>query len=207
MHTEVPLQIIALFLFVVIYILNLLTDIRNANAKTLVNSKKSTWDITTKYNNSYLCRKILPQLDEINDNDKKQEIQLQYMKLVEEVICLQPQLVKLVNFLSPEECQHIIDIGQQIGLARSTVSEAALETADRTSQTVWLDRDLSFVIDHVVRRIADAVGIDHKKLYLNSSAESLQLVHYGIGELYKQHHDYGTDRPNGRFFNFFNVFK
>jgi len=82
------------------------------------------------------------------------------------------------------------------------VSEEALETVDRTSQTVWLERDKSFIVDNVIRRIADVVNVPESILFLNSSSESLQLVHYFGGELYKSHVDYGTDRPHNRYITF-----
>ena len=65
-----------------------------------------------------------------------------------------------------------------------------------------MERSRSFIVDNVVRRIADIVNIDESLLYLNSSSESLQLVHYFGGELYKAHVDYGTDRPHNRFVTF-----
>ena len=43
------------------------------------------------------------------------------------VLCTAPRLVRMLNFLSDEECAHIIDIGNYLGLKRSTVSEAALQ--------------------------------------------------------------------------------
>ena len=73
---------------------------------------------------------------------------------------------------------------------------------DRTSSTVWIERKFSPIIDNVIKRIGDSLHIDHNRLYLNVSAESLQLVHYHAGELYKPHWDYGTDAPNNRFITF-----
>ena len=113
-----------------------------------------------------------------------------------------PVAFRIFNFLSEAEMEHIKILGQFIGLKRSTVSEEALETVDRTSQTVWLERSKSFVIDNIIRRIADVVNVPQKKLYLNQSSESLQLVHYFGGELYKAHVDYGTDRPHNRYITF-----
>ena len=47
------------------------------------------------------------------------------------------------------------------------MSEEALLTIDRTSQTVWIERDKSFVVDNVIRRIADVTMVPHNILYLN----------------------------------------
>ena len=73
---------------------------------------------------------------------------------------------------------------------------------DRTSQTVWLSRSRSFIVDNVVRRIADMVKIPQEKLFMNASAESLQLVHYFGGEHYKPHIDHVTERPHCRYITF-----
>ena len=39
-------------------------------------------------------------------------------------------------------------------------------------------------------------------MFCCTSSESLQLVHYGVGEEYRPHHDYGVDRPNNRYITF-----
>lgn len=113
-----------------------------------------------------------------------------------------PNAFRIFNFLSDDEMEHIKILGQWLGMKRSTVSEEALETIDRTSQTVWIERSKSFIVDNIIRRIADMIHVDENILYLNSSSESLQLVHYFGGELYKAHVDYGTDRPHNRYITF-----
>eukprot|EP01083_Nonionella_stella_P110247 322429_1 len=113
-----------------------------------------------------------------------------------------PRAFRIFNFLSDDEMEHIKVLGQFIGLKRSTVSEEATVTLDRTSQTVWLERSKSFIIDNIVRRVAHAIQMPHSALFLNASSESLQLVHYFGGELYKSHVDYGTDKPHTRYITF-----
>lgn len=138
------------------------------------------------YNGTYLCQ---------NKNDKDLQVTIN-------VLCSNPKIAYFDNFLSNEECQHIQLIGTLLGLKRSTVSEEALETEDRTSSTVWIERKNSPIINEIVKRIANVVKIDENKLYLNQSSESLQLVHYEPGQLYKAHVDYGTDRPHNRYLTF-----
>ncbi|ETO33104.1 hypothetical protein RFI_04002, partial [Reticulomyxa filosa] len=123
------------------------------------------------------------------------------------VVCDEPRVIRVDHFISEDECDHVISVGKSLGLKRSTVSEEALESEDRTSSTCWLERDFSPILDHIVQRIADVVRIPPSKLFINVlfffvSSESLQLVHYRSGELYKAHYDYGTDRPNQRFLTF-----
>eukprot|EP01084_Bolivina_argentea_P273187 465286_1 len=118
------------------------------------------------------------------------------------VLCTGPKVAYFEGFLTDDECEHIKYMGTQIGLKRSTVSEEALTTEDRTSSTVWIERHYSPIIDAIVRRVADIVRIPERKLFLNASSESLQLVHYEPGQLYKSHVDYGTDRPHNRYLTF-----
>jgi len=132
--------------------------------------------------------------DEIDNND------ILHFDL--KVLCTQPRLIAIENLLTADECQHIIQVGSFIGLKRSTITESALQSIDRTSSTVWIERDHSPIIDEINRRIANLIRVDQRLLFLNASAESLQLVYYNSGDLYKPHHDYGTDSPNNRFITF-----
>ena len=113
-----------------------------------------------------------------------------------------PHAFRIFNFLSDDEMEHIKNFGQSMGLKRSTVSEEETKTDERTSQTVWIQRDQSFIIDNVIRRIADAVRIPQDKLFINASAESLQLVHYFGDEWYRKHYDFETDKPHSRYVTF-----
>ena len=104
-------------------------------------------------------------------------------------ICDQgPNAFRIYNFISDDEIEHIKNLGMDLGMTRSTQGAEKIMSATRTSQTVWIDRDASFIVDNIVRRIADMVNIPQQKLFLNASAESLQLVHYFGGEMYKAHH-------------------
>eukprot|EP00483_Globobulimina_turgida_P006981 UN06995 len=84
-------------------------------------------------------------------------------------------------------------------MSRSTVGETKLTNLARTSSHIWVNRDLSGIVNNVVDRIGDVVDIDGSVLHSNVSSEDLQLVHYNEGEYYKQHYDYGTDSENNRY--------
>ncbi len=124
------------------------------------------------------------------------------------VLCDSPKTLSVPNFLSDAEAEHIIDVGKYMGLKRSTVGSEALHIADRTSETTWLVREMSPIIDDIHARIADVARIDARLIYSNTSSESLQLVHYNEGQLYKPHWDYDTENqfywPNLRFLTFLN---
>ena len=63
-----------------------------------------------RYNGTVFC----------HDYDEIQTVELN-------VLCTAPRLVNILDFLSDEECDHIIQVGSYLGLKRSTVSEAALQ--------------------------------------------------------------------------------
>jgi len=132
------------------------------------------------YNNTYYCR-----------NNKEIEIEL-------EVLCTKPKVMRILNFLSDDECESIINLGIKHGLERSTVGQGKNieKTVDRTSQTVWLERKDSELVNNIIRRISNVTRIDERLLYLNESSEELQLVHYFSGELYKSHVDWERGSNN-----------
>jgi hypothetical protein len=75
-----------------------------------------------------------------------------------EVLSTHPKVFKIENFLSDEECAHIIQKGKE-GLARSTTGGMLSDT--RTSQTAWVSRQASTMMDGIVRRVADLVKVMH----------------------------------------------
>jgi prolyl 4-hydroxylase len=116
-------------------------------------------------------------------------------------LCNAPRIGVIDNFISDAEIEHLKLVGSP-KLRRSTVAQSAIVTTDRTSSTAWVERDESSVIDDIVKRIGHAVKMDPSRLFTNSSSETLQLVHYSGGELYKSHYDYNTHTGNSRFITF-----
>ena len=66
-----------------------------------------------------------------------------------------------------------------------------MEDDTRTSRTAWLDRTEHIILDTIYRRAADLLGIDENLLYSQKNVESMQVVHYNVGQEYKAHHDFG----------------
>jgi prolyl 4-hydroxylase len=73
----------------------------------------------------------------------------------------------------------------------------------RTSKNTWVARESSPIIDAIYRRAVDLLQIDEALMRKRSKdeevdlettstrvTEKLQLVHYGVGEEYKAHHDF-----------------
>jgi len=140
---------------------------------------------------------------------KNQEV----MNMTLRVLSCAPRVLEIPNFLSPVEIQHILDLAGGIQLSESKTGESGIggypdETnrkKTRTSFNSWVPRERSEVIDAIYRRSADLVRIDESLLRFRgedeypdipnedrrTTAESLQLVHYGLKQEYTAHHDFG----------------
>jgi prolyl 4-hydroxylase len=113
-----------------------------------------------------------------------------------------PWVVALDNFLSMEECQRLIEIGQKLGyqpsLETSTLKDGSLKedfTSDaRTSTNTWCnddmleDSDTSCKDDATVKTIMERISLVTG--FPMDNSEDLQLLHYTPGQYYKIHHDY-----------------
>jgi len=113
-----------------------------------------------------------------------------------------PWVVTLDNFLSAEECEKLIELGQSRGyensMETSTLSNGNLEeekvTGARTSTNAWCDDEPlessstsckeDPIMKEVWNRIALVTGIPVE------NSENLQLLHYTPGQFYKAHNDY-----------------
>lgn len=120
-----------------------------------------------------------------------------------------PWVVTLENFLSSEECDHLIRLGNLAGYDRSSLEdeddeEEGDEEAYRTSVNSWCAEDDCYhdsVVTDVRERIRNLTGIP----LLNS--EYLQMLRYTEGQFYKTHHDFtpgsNEEMPGPRLLTFF----
>lgn len=104
-----------------------------------------------------------------------------------------PQLAVLGDFLSPEECQALIEAAQP-RMARSLTVET--ETGgqavndDRTSSGMFFRRGENEVVARVEARIARLLQ------WPVENGEGIQVLHYRPGAEYKPHYDYfDPDQP------------
>jgi prolyl 4-hydroxylase len=115
-----------------------------------------------------------------------------------------PWVITLDDFLSPAECDRLIQLGHDIGYKRSEDvgakkfdgTYAPLVSEGRTSTTAWcLDDCFEDPFTVAVReRIEELTGIP------DANSEYLQLLRYEEGQLYNVHHDYidfHRDRAQG----------
>lgn len=110
-----------------------------------------------------------------------------------------PWVIALSDFLSPEECDRLIDLGAMMGYARSKTIDATSaslmkaddthkgsQTEGRTSENTWCLKQCRAdpIAQRVMERIANLTGTPE------SNSEYLQLVKYKEGQYYKTHTDY-----------------
>jgi prolyl 4-hydroxylase len=117
-----------------------------------------------------------------------------------------PWVITLDDFLSPAECDRLIQLGHDVGYTRSEHGGAtkldgtyeALVSEGRTSTTAWcLDYNQCFedpVTVAVRERIEELTGIP------DVNSEYLELLRYEESQLFTVHHDYydfHQDRAQG----------
>lgn len=130
------------------------------------------------------------------------------------VASVTPRVFIIDNFLTKEECQQVIQQGQEHGMVLSTLHSSSAgkanqttDTSTRSSTNTWLTRDHSSVTEKVYERAAMVTKIDPElmqKFHLSSPAhhsiaESLQVVRYKKGEEYTPHHDFVYPQVDDRF--------
>mmetsp|Transcript_41780 Transcript_41780/g.126759 ORF Transcript_41780/g.126759 Transcript_41780/m.126759 type:complete len:271 (+) Transcript_41780:957-1769(+) len=139
-------------------------------------------------------------LQEYRDTERAQ------LNMTLKVLSCAPRAFEIPNFLSGVEVDHIIKLATGMDLKISQTGDGAAKTDSRqirTSRNTWVTREQSPIIDAIYRRAADLIHIDEALLRYRgdgehpdlgtekSIAESLQLVHYGVGQEYTAHHDFG----------------
>ncbi|KAI3798818.1 hypothetical protein L1987_34097 [Smallanthus sonchifolius] len=110
-----------------------------------------------------------------------------------EVISWEPRAVIYHNFLSKEECEHIIDIAKP-HMKKSTIihyEKGEIEdTIFRTCYITFLDRGQDETVRAIEKRIADFTFLPVEY------GEELQVLHYEVGQKYHTHYDFYTDDYN-----------
>ena len=108
-----------------------------------------------------------------------------------EVISQEPRIFVIENVISDAEAQLIIDLATAKLVRSRAGGDGGMEDETRTSRTAWIDRTEHPVMDTIYRRAADLLNIDESLLFIEKNVESLQVVHYDVGQEYKAHHDFG----------------
>lgn len=100
------------------------------------------------------------------------------------ILSQEPYIYTIDNFVSPEQCQHLIDLGIP-KLENSVVSDAngGYVSAGRTSKTSWIGHYVDDITTIISNKISEQVNIPIV------NAEKFQLVSYDETNEYKSHYD------------------
>ncbi|XP_010548243.1 PREDICTED: prolyl 4-hydroxylase 5 [Tarenaya hassleriana] len=110
-----------------------------------------------------------------------------------EVISWEPRAVVYHNFLTKEECEHLISLAKPNMVKSAVVDEKTGGSKDsrvRTSSGTFLRRGHDKVVEEIEQRISDFTFIPVE------NGEGLQVLHYEVGQKYEPHFDYFLDEFN-----------
>ena len=114
-----------------------------------------------------------------------------------------PHVYTLDNFITREECQHIIReakprLGRaMVGAGLDPNNMDGTYSSNRTGTNCWFPHNHDPIFARVGERIAQEVG------HPFANAEQFQVVHYDVGEEFKDHYDgWDQDGTSEHFHNF-----
>eukprot|EP00980_Cylindrotheca_fusiformis_P004924 scaffold1050_cov51-Cylindrotheca_fusiformis.AAC.3 len=98
-------------------------------------------------------------------------------------------LIALEDFLSNDECNHLIEMGAIRGYERSYLQDEDDVEEYRTSVNSWCEEECANdpIVQTILNRISDTTGIP------SEYSEPLQMLRYTKGQYYKVHHDVALD--------------
>ncbi|GLU01986.1 hypothetical protein SLE2022_192600 [Rubroshorea leprosula] len=97
------------------------------------------------------------------------------------------------GFLSPEECDHLIDLAKdklQKSMVADNDSGESVESEVRTSSGMFLSKHQDEVVADIEARISAWTFLPEE------NGESIQILHYEHGEKYEPHFDFFHDKAN-----------
>lgn len=95
-----------------------------------------------------------------------------------------PDIYRLTNLLTSEECDHLIGICQNRFQRSPAATEKSPTSNIRTSSSAFLARSEDQVVENLEDRISKLLKIDSRQI------EPLQIVHYTPGQKYEYHTDW-----------------
>ncbi|WJX88376.1 procollagen-proline 4-dioxygenase [Trifolium repens] len=130
------------------------------------------------------------QVNSISRNDIRSDDNIDDKRWVE-IISWEPRAFIHHNFLTKEECEHIINIAKPHMRKSSVVDNITgkgLNSSGRTSSGTFLARGRDQIVRNIEKRIADItfIPVEH--------GENLNVLHYEVGQKYDAHFDYFMDK-------------
>ncbi|KAK7094265.1 prolyl 4-hydroxylase subunit alpha-1-like isoform X2 [Littorina saxatilis] len=123
-----------------------------------------------------------------------------YVTFKVEILSLVPAASLIYDVIYDEEIQVLVDFAKEnLGTARIGNDNARVDLKSRTSQLSWVHDDQSPVVRGLSQRVKVMTGLEVEQRFPKgpSSAESFQVLNYGMGGHYNPHYDtYARDvRP------------
>ena len=104
-----------------------------------------------------------------------------------------PRTYVFKNFLSDEECDHLIKIAKP-HMAKSSVADnktgKSFSSELRTSTGTFLSMGQDPIVAAIEQRVSQVTMVPVE------NQEGMQILHYENGQKYHQHHDYFNDAVN-----------
>jgi len=96
----------------------------------------------------------------------------------------EPLVLTIEKCLTPDECNHMINISKHL-MKRSLVSneKQGIESTGRTSLNTWIQHNHDEITKSIGEKIANVVGIPLE------NAEAFQVIYYDINAEYRNHYD------------------
>ena len=100
------------------------------------------------------------------------------------IININPEIYTIDNFLTDEECQHIINISKNnLNQALVSSDKSGIISDGRTGQNCWLSHNYTDIIKIISEKISNLLNISLE------NAESIQVIYYNKNQEYKNHYD------------------
>jgi prolyl 4-hydroxylase len=148
-----------------------------------------------------------PRPDEV-ERVRRHRHQYPTLDLTLTALSCSPRVFEIRNFLSPVEVEHLRNLIDNVELERSKTqasenSEDTTNDETRTSSQTWIPRATDIITDAIYKRAADVLQMDESLLRWRrpteipefseskiAVSESLQAVHYAVGQQYTPHYDF-----------------
>ena len=162
-------------------LINLVVGLNGQASKVLVSNNL----------NNIRTAALMPNIKELKQKKNTVLVQGKEVKII--FTMSTPEVILIENFLSDEECQHLINVAVAT-LTRSTVAvhgEGTSTTSDyRTSNNAALTKDH----DDIIKNIEDRISLLFN--WNKNDSDSMQVLRYNVGEQYKPHYDFFADNSS-----------
>lgn len=154
------------------------------------------WAIFSTYVFVGVHRDLHEIVPKIHRRPSRPSLQAESRRLWIETISSEPRIFLIHNLITREECEHLIQLGQEKGLQPALITpygtHTLVESSTRTNKQAWLDFGQDSIVTRIEQNLADITRTQPEH------GENLQILHYNTTQQFQKHHDYfdpATDPP------------